>query len=160
MTNLISNLKIKNIAWLSAMAMFFLIDRYLKFLAITLWPSYPKKIISNFLTFNFVPNYHIAFSLPLGGIWLNILISIIILTILYYLKSAYKHLSKLEIISFSGIILGATSNLIDRLKYGYVIDYLDLKWFTVFNLSDALISLSALALLIYLIKNSKETAAK
>ena len=142
------------------MAMFFLTDRYLKFLAINLWPSYPRKIIGHFLTFNFVPNYHIAFSLPLGGVWLNILISIIILAVLYYLKINHQHLSKLEIISFTGILFGATGNLIDRLEYGYVIDYLDLKWFTIFNLADVLISLSTLALLIYLIKNSKETTAR
>jgi len=139
------------------MAMFFLADQYLKFLAIILWPAHPKKIIGNLLTFNFVPNYNIAFSLPLGGIWLNILITIIIIAILSYLIFNYKHLSKLEIISFSGILLGAAGNLIDRLKYGYVIDYLDLKWFTVFNLSDVLISFSTIALFIYLLKTPKKT---
>jgi signal peptidase II len=35
--------------------------------------------------------------------------------------------------------LGAFSNLYDRLHYGYVIDYFDLKYFTVFNLSDVMI---------------------
>ena len=37
------------------------------------------------------------------------------------------------------IIFGAISNLFDRIKYGYVIDYLDLKYFTVFNLADVMI---------------------
>ena len=135
--------------------MFFLTDRYLKFLAISDRVSIPKKIIGNFLTFNFVPNYNIAFSLPLSGIWLNILIVVIISAIAIYLLSN-KHLSKLEIISFSGIIIGAISNLLDRLKYGYVIDYFDLKWFTIFNLADTLISVSTLILFIYLIKNKKD----
>ena len=41
-------------------------------------------------------------------------------------------------------ILGASSNFYDRLKYGFVVDYLDLKYFTVFNVADAMISLSVL----------------
>lgn len=154
MNNIFSNFKIKNIAWLIGLAMFFLADRYLKFLAINSWISVPKKIIGNFLTFNFTPNYNIAFSLPLSGIWLNVLIAVIIGSISIYLLSN-KHLSKLEIVSLSGIIIGAVSNLLDRLKYGYVIDYFDLKWFTVFNLADTLISVSTIVLFIYLIKNKK-----
>ena len=46
------------------------------------------------------------------------------------------------------IIMGAASNLFDRLKYGYVIDYLDLKYFTVFNLADAMIIFGVAILLI------------
>jgi len=37
------------------------------------------------------------------------------------------------------VILGALSNLLDRLKFGYVVDYLDLRYFTVFNLADVMI---------------------
>jgi signal peptidase II len=37
------------------------------------------------------------------------------------------------------IIFGAISNLVDRLKFGYVIDYIDIKYFTVFNLADIMI---------------------
>ena len=155
MTNKFSNFKIKNIAWLIGLAMFFLADRYLKFLALNSLVGVPKKIIGNILTFNFTPNYNIAFSLPLSGIWLNVLIAVIIGSILIYLLSN-KHLSKLEIVSLSGIIIGAVSNLLDRLKYGYVIDYFDLKWFTVFNLADTLISVSTIVLFIYLIKNKKD----
>lgn len=143
--------QIKNIAGLIALAIFFLADRYLKVLAIKLFSDEPHKLFGNFLTFNFTPNYNIAFSLPLSGPWLSILIGLIILAILGYLMLD-KNLSKLETISLLGIIVGASSNLIDRLQYGYVVDYFDLKLFTVFNLADVIISVSTLILLIYLIR--------
>ena len=153
MNNKISKLHIKNIAWLVTLAIFFLIDRYLKLVAIS---SPTKIIINNLLNFNFVPNYKIAFSLPVSGPWLNILIGIVIITIFSYLVLNYRRLKSLEFISFFGILLGALSNLIDRLKYGFVIDYLDLRWFTIFNLADALISICSIILFISLIKKDSK----
>lgn len=138
--------------WLIWLAIFFLADRYLKYLAINNWPKAPQKIVGDILSFNFVPNYRIAFSLPVSGVWLSAFIFIIIVSILSYLLLNKKKLSKLELVSFSAIILGAISNLWDRLQYGYVIDYLDLKWFTVFNIADALISVSTIILFIYLMR--------
>jgi len=153
MNNKILKLTLKNIAWLIMLAIFFLIDRYLKLLAIS---STAKPIINNLLNFNFVPNYQIAFSLPISGPWLSVIIGLVITAIFAYVIINYKQLKTIELIGFSGILLGAISNLIDRLKYGFVIDYFDLKWFTIFNLADVLISLGSTTLFIYLLKTSKK----
>ncbi len=153
MNNKISKLQIKNIAWLITLAIFFLADRYLKSIAIN---SASKPIINGLLDFNFIPNYKIAFSLPISGPWLIVLISGVIAAICYYLFLNYKHLKTLEFISFFGILLGATSNLIDRFKYGFVVDYLDLRWFTIFNIADAMISICSLILLFSLLKKDSK----
>jgi signal peptidase II len=153
MNNKISKIHIKNIAWGLTLAIFFLIDRYLKLIVLST-PS--KIIINNLLNFNFVPNYKIAFSLPLSGPWLSILISGVIIAIFYYLFLNYKHLKSLEFISFFGILLGAISNLIDRLNYGFVIDYLDLRWFTIFNFADAMISICSLIIFVSLLKKDSK----
>jgi signal peptidase II len=153
MNNKIFKLHIKNIAWLVALAIFFLVDRYLKLVAIS---SPIKIIIKDLLNFNFVPNYQIAFSLPVSGPWLNILISLVIITIFYYLILNYKHLKNLEFVSFFGILLGAVSNLFDRIKYGFVIDYFDLRWFTIFNIADAMISICSILLFISLLKKDSK----
>ena len=34
------------------------------------------------------------------------------------------------------IVAGAVGNLYDRLRFGYVVDFLDLKWWPVFNVAD------------------------
>ena len=54
------------------------------------------------------------------------------------------------------IIFGAVSNLYDRLKYGFVIDYFDLKYFTIFNIADAMIFFGALGVIIVLGPLSKK----
>ena len=43
-------------------------------------------------------------------------------------------------------------------NYGFVIDYLDLNWFTIFNLADVMISIGTLILFIYLIKLPKKNS--
>lgn len=148
-------LHIKNIAWLMMLAIFFLIDRYFKLLAIT---TSSRPLIANWLNFNFVPNYQISFSLPISGPWLNLFISFIIGGLLFYTVINCKKLKTIEFVSLLGIIIGALSNLMDRFCYGFVIDYLDLKWFTIFNLADVMISVGSLILFFYLIKFSKKSS--
>lgn len=147
----------KNIVWLIVLAIFFLIDRYLKYLALS-YLNKPFILIEKLLSFNFIPNYQIAFSLPFSGLWLNIIIILIIAAINCYLILNQKKLNSVELISLSAIIIGAISNLIDRLTYGFVIDYLDLSWFTIFNLADVMISIGTLIIFIYLIKLPKKNS--
>ena len=140
----------KNIAIILLIAIFFIIDRYLKIVALNHSLDEPIKLIGSIFSFNYTPNYYMAFSLPIGGWFLNaaILVAIIILT--YYLiilKSKSK--KKLEVYLIYFILAGALSNIIDRLVCGYVIDYLELKYFTVFNIADIMISISALILIIF-----------
>jgi signal peptidase II len=152
MSKIIASQNIKKIAWLIAGAIFFIIDRYLKNLAVTTNQSH--DLLGDILTFNFIPNYNIAFSLPLKGPWLVASISLIIIAITIYLLSV--KLKNYEKISFFLILLGAISNLLDRLQYGFVIDYFDLKWFTIFNLADVLITLGTVMLILSLFKKSHD----
>ena len=151
MSKIIASHNIKKIAWLTAGAIFFIIDRYLKNLAINS-NGQLHKIIGDVLTFNFIPNYNIAFSLPFNGPWLKAIISLIILIIIVYLL--FAKLKPLEKMGFFLILLGAISNLIDRWQYNYVIDYFDLKWFTIFNLADVLITGGAAILILSTFKKS------
>lgn len=130
-------------------AIFFIADRYLKNLALSQITETKTTLINNIFFFNFVPNYYMAFSLPFGGRLLIILIGLIIITILIFLIHLIKKSKKrLIIIGAFLILLGAISNIYDRLTFGYVIDYLYLKHFTVFNLADVSISFGAILVLI------------
>lgn len=139
--------KITAIYW--AVIFFIILDRLFKALAVF---GYRLNIAGEFLKFSFTKNYYIAFSLPFFGVWLNTTIALIILALVYYLVTSWKKSDKIAIISLSAVILGAVSNFFDRLKYGYVIDYFDLKYFTVFNLADAMILSGAMLLLILVYK--------
>lgn len=151
--NILTNKTFKNIAGLIVVAMFFIGDRILKVLAINQPEESVRKIIGHIFYFSFTPNYYIAFSLPLRGILLNIIIGLaIILMIFFLINSLIKKRNNWVSIGLAGVILGAVGNYYDRLKFDYVIDYLYLKYFTVFNLADVLITLGAIIILIQLYK--------
>ena len=142
----------KNITFYIISVMFFILDRFLKFLAINNYFQKPIVIIKDLFKLNFIPNKYIAFSIPLTGVWLNALISILIIGLLFYFFYLYKK-NKTQAVVLSFVILGAISNLADRINLSYVIDYLDLKYFTVFNVADAMIVCGITLLLFFNIKN-------
>lgn len=134
---------------------FIAFDRFLKFLAVENFFNGQKTIIGDFFKLGFAGNYNIAFSLPLAGWWLNIIIILIIFALIYNLlyyaeKNDYAKSYLLFLIA-----LGAISNLFDRLKYGFVIDYFDLKYFTIFNLADVMIVGGVIFLALLMSKNKK-----
>lgn len=48
-----------------------------------------------------------------------------------------------------GLILGgALGNLIDRVRLGYVVDFIQVGWFPIFNLADSAISVGAVLLML------------
>lgn len=145
----------QNIAIALGIAIFFMTDRWLKALALTQAAAPGRSLIGHLLAFKFIPNYYMAFSLPVGGWLLNALIIIIISALLSYIfyLSRQGAPKKLEIGLLILILAGALSNIYDRLTYGYVIDYWFMKYFTVFNLADAMISAGALLLILINLRN-------
>lgn len=145
-----NNRYLQNIAGLIVIAMFFIGDRILKVIALNNGQNKIFPLIKNWLNFHYVPNPYIAFSLPLSGIVLNIIITGFILLLLSYIIYLIlnKNSSKALILPLTFILFGAISNLLDRFLYGPVIDYFDLRYFTVFNIADAMISGGVLIILL------------
>lgn len=133
------------IAYFSAIV-FVIIDRLLKSIALTFWQTNPK-IISADLSLIFSKNTFIAFSLPTFFNPLFLIIPIIVLLLVFFIRCLKNNLLY-EGAGLLLILLGAGSNLYDRLRYSYVIDYINLRYFTVFNIADAMICLGALFLII------------
>ena len=146
----------KRMAVYLIIAVFFIIlDRFLKVLALNYYSERGINLLSDFFVFSLAKNYNIAFSLPLSGAWLNVLIILIIISLTYFWLILLKKRQYSQAICLTFILLGAISNLLDRLYYGYVIDFLDLKYFTVFNVADIMIVGGVMFLLQY---NKKITA--
>lgn len=136
--------------WLSFF--FVAIDRLLKITALNNFFNPPVKLITGIFQLNLSRNSNIAFSLPLGGVWLEVIISLIILILIYYFIILLSKKNYIKASCFLFIIFGAISNLVDRLKYGYVVDYFYLKSFTVFNLADVMIVIGVACLLFKILK--------
>ena len=81
-----------------------------------------------------------------------ILFSIVVIIIVFYYLKRIKNNEKT--LQFSvGLLLGGTvGNLIDRLFYGAVVDFIDFGFFPVFNMADISNSLAAFLILMSLIK--------
>lgn len=151
--------KFFNIAWPFVTAMFFIADRIFKEMALKQGLFTSKSIISDLLSFRLLFNKNIAFSLPISGPILILIISIIILILVYVILMHVINFQtkKQEIYILSLILFGSISNLIDRFFYGAVVDYFDLKYFTIFNLADVMISFGVIIYFLHYLKKDKQT---
>lgn len=106
-------------------------------------------IINNFFNFTYVKNYGAAFgflndSHPVfREIFFLSMPPFAILIILYILKTVPNH-DTWQILALSSIFGGAIGNYIDRLRFRYVIDFLDFhyknQWsYPAFNVADSAI---------------------
>lgn len=87
-------------------------------------------------------------------IWLSYISVLIIVFILYFGKK-FSTQKKTTQISLSLILAGAIGNLIDRIRFGYVIDFLDFRIWPVFNVADAAITIGTLSLILQIFKYKK-----
>lgn len=87
------------------------------------------KVIFDWLWFTHVVNYGAAFSSFYGQrVMLAIFASTISLGIIIYERKTYKIRTKLLSASLGFLLGGAFGNLYDRVLYGRVTDFLDLRW--------------------------------
>ena len=111
-----------------------------------------NKVINNFFYLTFCKNEGAAFSIFYGKTIFFIVVAAFAVYFLYKSIKNKQKLKKFDIICYSLLFGGIVGNLIDRLLYGYVIDYLDFELFNynfaIFNFADICIVLGALILLL------------
>lgn len=131
-----------------------LLDQFTKFLIrknFQLNESIP--IIKNIFHLTYVTNTGSAFGLFKNLNWFFMLFSIaVIIAIFYYLRRKIDEKEKF-LQSAIGLLLGGTiGNMIDRIIYGAVIDFLDFRVWPVFNIADSAVTISVIILIILLWK--------
>ncbi len=137
-----------------------LIDQIIKIIITTnLKFTESINVIKNFFRITYLQNNGAAFSILSGNRIFLILITLIALLIIYIFLIKNKNINKIETICYGTLIGGIIGNLIDRVRLGYVIDYLDFNIinynYPVFNFADICIVVSAILLLIISIKEVK-----
>lgn len=122
-------------------------------------------VIQGFFSITYVRNPGAAFGILAGAppffryiFFVGVTVAAVLL-ILHYLRRS-KAEERLMTLCLSLIIAGAVGNLIDRLRFGEVIDFLDVylgshHW-PAFNVADSAISVGAVILFIELIRRGKE----
>ncbi|MCC6758805.1 MAG: signal peptidase II [Candidatus Omnitrophica bacterium] len=141
---------------------FVCIDRLTKiFFTHTLSSGESFVVLRNILHMTLVHNPGIAFGMFKNHGIVFIIIPVIMIGLLvfnfYHYKYNNEKLSRLYVVSVSLILAGAIGNLIDRILYGYVIDFIDVRVFPVFNVADSAITVGACLLLWRIYVPSKES---
>jgi len=115
----------------------------------------PIHIIENVFIFQLVHNYGAAYGILQHKRLL--LLSISVIVIVGAIGWSHKFIqSKWSYYGISFLLIGAIGNFIDRLRLGYVIDFIDIRIFPVFNIADVCIDIAILCLLIEVFKKPNE----
>ena len=140
--------------WLSFISL--VLDQWSKIAIIQSFQLYESVEITSFFNITYVRNLGAAFSfLSDAGGWqrwfftaIAVVISTIIVIWIYRLK---KHETLLAV-ALALVLGGAIGNLIDRVAYGYVIDFLDFYYqnnhWPAFNIADSSIFLGVFLMLL------------
>lgn len=118
-----------------------------------------KSILGELLWFKSEQNTGAAFSMFSGNNLAFIIItSLACIVLLYILFSKKLMTQKLEKIALALICGGAISNLLDRIIFAYVRDFIYLKFinFAVFNIADSAITIGAILMIISILFISKK----
>ena len=131
--------------------------------------SEPFDVISGIFRFTYVENRGAAFGMLDDKRWIFMVVSSIAIVALLVYMSKFAPPSKMLKIGLSFIVGGGIGNMIDRVAYGYVVDFLDFcafpnLWKWMFNVADACVCVGAAMVAVYLIadiikESKKERAA-
>ena len=135
-------------------------DQFTKYLTLANIPLHTDvSFIPGFLGFTYVRNYGAAFSSFQGQQWLFALIFLAFtLAIIWEYYKSPMGFNKFERWCIAAIYAGGLGNMIDRIRFGYVVDMIETLFmdFPVFNVADCFITCGCFALMGSLIFVNKE----
>ena len=99
-------------------------DQVIKNILANALASGPITVIKNFFYLVYVENYGIAFGMFKNKVLFFIVTNCIISAAVAFMIYKYRNKSVPVTICLSLILGGAIGNVIDRIRFGYVIDYL------------------------------------
>ena len=107
----------------------------------------PIVMLGGLLKFTYVENTGAAFSIGVGYTWIFTIVAIVVAAVI--LRTSRRLGSIGWAVALGGLLGGLLGNLIDRIfrppgpGLGYVVDFISLPNFAVFNIADMFITLSA-----------------
>ena len=144
-------------------AIIVLFDQISKYAAIKyLKDTYSHVIIPNFFRLTYVENYGAAFGiLQNKKIFFVIITFIVIGTISVFLMKNYNKINLFTKLSLGMFLGGTIGNFIDRVRFGYVVDFLSFRLFNryefpVFNIADIFIVVGTIVILILVLFDKYE----
>jgi signal peptidase II len=148
--------------WLALIGL--VIDQATKLYVLANFKLHESVNVLPFFDFTYVQNKGAAFSfLSSAGGWQRWFFTIIAVSIsgllIYWLRGLHKSQKSLSI-AYCLVLSGALGNLIDRLSYGFVVDFLDVYYKThhwpIFNVADMAICCGAFLIILDAFLNKED----
>ena len=142
--------------WLLLAALVVLLDLYTKQLAMQHLELYRPNAVFSWLNFTLAHNTGAAFSFLAGGggwqRWFLSVVAVIIVGVLLVWLWRLPHRARLLPSALALVIGGAIGNVVDRIRFGYVVDFIDVHYagwhWPAFNLADSAIVAGVILLLL------------
>ncbi len=143
------------LTWLGLALIILLADQFTKVLIVGNYALGDSTYVTNFFNVVRAHNTGAAFSFLAGAggwqRWFFTGIGVVAAVFMVWMLKSHSG-QKLFSFAISLILGGAIGNVIDRLLYGYVVDFLDFHWgamhFPAFNVADSAISVGAVCLIL------------
>lgn len=152
------------LGWLTLAAVVILLDQLAKLMVVDAFAYGEGLIITSFFNLVHVLNHGAAFSFLAGAggwqRWFFTVLAIVISVWLIVMIRRHQR-ERLQPLAFALILGGAIGNVIDRVRIGAVIDYLDFHaagvHFPAFNLADSAITLGVILMLLQQLLESRSS---
>ncbi|MEI8171171.1 MAG: signal peptidase II [Rhodoferax sp.] len=141
--------------WLGLAFILLIADQFTKVLIVGFYQLGDSTHVTNFFNVVRVHNSGAAFSFLAGAggwqRWFFTAIGVVAAAVILWLLKSHAG-QKLFAFAMACILGGAIGNVIDRVMYGYVVDFLDFHWhgwhFPAFNIADSAITVGAAFLIL------------
>ncbi|MBT9506183.1 signal peptidase II [Rhodoferax sp.] len=141
--------------WLGLAFILLIADQFTKVLIVGYYHLGDSTYVTSFFNVVRVHNSGAAFSFLAGASgwqrWFFTVIGVVAAVLILWMLKSHAG-QKLFSFALACILSGAIGNVIDRVLYGYVVDFLDFHWrnwhFPAFNIADSAITIGAICLIL------------
>jgi signal peptidase II len=131
-------------------------DRLFKFIVRSRLAKFESDGVTGPLRFGYYPNTGIGLGIQFP-VWLIIgLVGLIVIVLLIWLAVNYRRLTPIVRWAMGLVLIGAISNLFDRMRYGHVIDVFNFYDWSIFNLADGWIIIGVFIIIVELVVGRKK----
>lgn len=131
-----------------------LLDQLTKWITVEYLKSVGSvPLIEDVLHLSYVENTGAAFGIMKDSRWLFMVVSAVAIAVLIFVIAKYGRGHAFASAAVAMVLGGGIGNMIDRVRLGYVIDFIDFRLinFAVFNVADSFVTVGAVMLVCFLL---------
>lgn len=146
---------------LAVAAIALVLDQWTKRILISSFmPGESRLVLPHLLRWTYERNFHGAFGLfgSNGALLIGLAVAVLFVFWLSFRDAAAR--SRLVCVAFGMIVGGAIGNILDRVHFGYVVDFIDFYkiWPNIFNVADSCITVGVILLMLSSLATSRRHA--